>query len=156
MLIFQQPNLELIANCICGIVTIPVFRDVPRANFFEKFASHFRREVKRSQKRLWTTFSALKCFLNWRLTFKRIQQPSEYQTPKQSEHMTFQTHCCLVFKWPVHAIRQTIRILDVLDKTFFVSFSDHHCKTGPFDNWTGLNHSSTRLILWHLGHEIGF
>ena len=31
-------------------------------------------------------------------------------------------------------------------------FSDHHLKSGPFDNWTRLDHSNTRLVQYSDGH----
>ena len=72
-----------------------------------------------------------------------------------SEHSTFRTLFCPVFKGSDRVIRQTIWIPDILDhKTdIFVRFSDCHSKTGPFDNQTCLDHLNTRLVQYSDGYS---
>ena len=94
----------------------------------------------------------------WFMEFNKYHGYSNHLNTKhlKSEHLTFRTLFCTVFKSSYHVIRRTIRIPDILNhKTgTFSRFSYHHSKSRPFNNWAHLDHSNTRLVWYSDGYCI--
>ena len=68
-----------------------------------------------------------------------------YSSHLNTKHLKFDflDTFCPVFKWSDHMIRWTIQIPNILD---------HHLKSGPFDNWTRMGHSNSRLVQYLHGY----
>ena len=77
------------------------------------------------------------------------------QTP-EIQTFDFSDTFCPVFKWSDHVMSRNIWIKGILDhKTdIFVRFSDHHSKSGQFDNRTRSDSLNTKLALYSDGYCI--